>query len=96
MLQESIIKRCASDVFGKVTRQFGNNIIAASRQVVAPGALIGQLPSRKSRYFPNTSDNATFNTSSLSFIMHSCLFLPSSSRLVLSSLNSGLSVGGGG
>ena len=39
--------------------QFGNNINyynnAASRQVVAPGARIGQLPSRKSRYFPNTS-----------------------------------------
>ncbi len=30
---------------------YGNNITAASRQVTAPGARIGQLPSRKSRYF---------------------------------------------
>ncbi len=35
---------------------------------MAPGTRIGQLPSRKSYYFPNTSDArlyATFNTLSL-------------------------------
>ncbi len=39
---------------------------------MAPGTLIGQLPSRKSRYFPNTSDaRLCYVQYSLSCIMES-------------------------